>query len=149
MATFNAPVAQVVQDRDLTVVLKITGQYNAAQGISNTKVLTANSVRFANTSRLCILDVVNIQFAMSTVNAFASLEYMASNGNTTIATFGRNGTTGEIIGLISNPVGANTANGDINLYLGATDANDAFTMMITLRKNDYNGAFANLNAQYN
>jgi hypothetical protein len=148
MTTFNAPVATVVQDSDYTVLLKIVGQNNANTLASNTKVLQSNTVRFANGSRLCVIEVVSVDYAVSTSNGFISLEYGSQNNNTTILTFGKGGMSGQIDGIQPNPVNANTT-GDINLYASALDANDTYSLMITLRKNDFNGAFANLAALYN
>jgi hypothetical protein len=142
MATFNVPVATVVWDSDTSTVLRITGQYNTNTTVSNTKVLTANTVRGANASKLCIIDVTAVQFAIGTANGFVSLEYISSNGNNTIVSLGKF-QTGEIEAYMSNPVGANTT-GDINLFTSNLDANDSFSMVISLRKNNFNGAYDNI-----
>lgn len=153
MATFNVPVTTVIADHDYTVVLKITGQYTAAANASNTKILTANSVKFADNTKPCFLDVVGIQYNMGLANGFISLEYNSGGGNTTIATFGKR-ESGEQAIYIANPASANAnasntnGMGDINLFTTALDANDSFTIAVLLRKNDFNGAFANVGILY-
>lgn len=149
MATFNAPVATLTWDHDYTAVLKITGQYNAAANASNTKVLSANGVKFANTSKACFLDVVGIEYHMALANGFVSLEFNNPTGNITIDTFGKR-QSGGLDSYITNPgtanANANAINGfgDINLLTSALDANDTFTVVVVFRKNDFNGAFANV-----
>ena len=153
MATFNAPVITLIADHDYTAVLKITGQYNTGAGAANTKALSANTLKFANANFPCFVDVVGIQYSMGLANGFISLEYASGGGNTTIATFGKR-ESGEQAVYLTNPASAN-ANasntngfGDINLFTSSLDANDSFTVVVLLRKNDFNGAFANVGLLY-
>jgi hypothetical protein len=149
MSTFNAPVATLTWDRDYTAILKITGQYTSSAGASNTKILSANNVKFANSNKPCFLDVVGIQYNMGLANGFVSLEFNNPAGNVTIATFGKR-ESGDQAVYITNPgtANANASNtngfGDLNLFTTALDANDSFTITVALRKNDFNGAFANV-----
>lgn len=149
MSTPNQPVVRVLWDSDFVVTLEITGLYLAGQPATNTKIFQANSCHGANTSKLCLVDVVAIQYAVSTANGFLSLEYAAANvnNNVTIASFGRSGVSGNFNGPMNNPQ-VNPATGDINLFTSAMDANDVYSMMLTIRKNNFNGAFDNVLASY-
>lgn len=155
MATWNQPVISILEDHDYTVTLKVTGQYNAACTNSNITLLQANTVKFANSSKLCVLDVMSIQFNVGTSNGIISVEYanVDPNNNTTVWTT-RGDSYGAVFGLSPNPVEANNtavvtnAIGDLNLALWNIGANDVFDLLLTVRKSDYNGAFANVGLAY-
>ena len=153
MSTPNAPVITKVWDADYSVVLKITGQYNSAQTAANTLLLQANTVAGANASQTCVVDVMGAQFVCGTANGWVSVEYSNPNGNVTCFTIGKR-VAGDI-GSSGNPLVANAAalanvkGGDLNFFTSALDANDSYTLIVTVRKNNFNGAFANVAAPYN
>ncbi|MGH7745054.1 MAG: hypothetical protein ACREQ5_09680 [Candidatus Dormibacteria bacterium] len=154
MSTANTPVVTKVWDSERQVIISITGRYVSAQTAANTLVLQSNSVVGANNSLSCVVDVIAAKFAVATANAWLQLEYNTPGGNTAIMVLGKR-QAGEIAAPMYNPLGSNATAlatnvpGDINLYTGAMDANDSFTIILNCRKNDsLNYAFANVDAPY-
>lgn len=146
MATFNEPVATVLWEKDYKAIIKITGQYSSAQTAANNVVVTANTLRGANGSLICLVDVVNIEYAVALANGFISLEFQGSNANATIFTVGKR-LAGELQAFNHNPLGSN-ALGDINLYTSALDANDSFTIILSCVKSSQSpAAWANVENQ--
>ena len=151
MAQFNIPVVTKIWDKDYEAVIKITGQYNASQNASNTLILQANTLKGANSSQLCMVDVNHIDFATSISNGFISIEFISANTsnieNSTVFTVGKRN-CGELACVNFNPLGAN-ATGDINLYTSALDANDSFTLIMYCRKSVSNtpSAWSNVENQ--
>lgn len=150
----NTPEVVVLEDQDHFATIKIVGFYNQATN-SNTVILTANTLKGANTSLPCILSITAIEYSSSMNNGFLAIEYVSSvNSNSKAFTCGRfnDGSFNRYI-----PNSANTPSGDLNLLLQNLGNADAFTLMITVQKefqglqwaNNYGaGAWANTQAKY-
>jgi|SRR6185312_12444476 len=149
MSTPNVPDVQTVVDSDQKVVVKITAFYTSATNAANTLVIRSNTFNGANTSIVpCYLDVEGIEFDVGTANGYISLEYVGAAANQKIISFGRVGGAGVYTQWIPN--NANTPTGDINLFNSNLDANDTYSILITLRKrNDGTKAWANTWIPYN
>jgi len=148
MSSPNVIDIQTLSDSDFQVVLKITAFYTSAANASNTVVAQSNTFKGANGSVVpCYLDVERVEFDVGTANGFLSLQYVGSS-NQSIINFGRVGGAGVYEQWIPN--NANTPTGDINLMTSALDANDTYSMIVTLRKrNDGTNAWANIWNAYN
>lgn len=143
----NAPEVQILADSDSTVVVKITGQYDAAT-TANTKVVVANTVGFANTSKDCILSLEELQYSVRVNSGFIALEWHSKvNSNSRIVNFGSIAADGRLSHTIVN--NANTPSGDINLVVRGAANNDTYNFILKLRKENQNGAFSNAWARYN
>jgi hypothetical protein len=141
----NAPEVQLIADADTTAKIKITGFYNAATGAANTKILTANTLLGADNTKACIVNVERVQFATGLANGYISLEYIGTS-NTKIFSFGKR-ESGHIDGFIPNNATAPT--GDLNLFTSALDANDSYSIIVTVRKINTNKCFDALFTPYN
>lgn len=143
----NAVTSTVLWDKDFDVTLLVTGAFSSANS-SNTIILKANTVQGANSSMVCLLDVAGIQYSTSIANGWVALEFSntASNVNTTIGVWGRNAS-----GVQEGYIRANTAQqvGDLNLNLSGLSGGDSFTLVISLRKADFNGAYSNVSIPWN
>lgn len=140
----NAVTGTVLWDKDYDVTLLITGGFSAANS-SNTVVLHANTVMGANASMNCILDVIGVQYASSIANGFVSLEWANGTSNTTFAVYGK------LAGRQEAYIRANTAwaYSDINVNVYNAAPNDSFTLILSLRKADFNGAYSNVANPWN
>jgi hypothetical protein len=149
MSAPNVPDVQLLTDSDARVVIKVSAFYTSAQTAGNTVIIQANTLKGANTSIVpCYLDVESIEFDVGTANGFLSVEYVGSAANQKIISFGRVGGAGVFEQWIPN--NATNPTGDINLFNSALDANDTYSMVITMRKrNDGTQAWANLFNAYN
>lgn len=136
----NAPEVQLLSDGGLTSVVKISGIYTSGV-TANTKVVTANALSFANNSQPCLITISKIQY-VSDVSGFVQLEWQGSP-NAAIASFG-SGQSGELNAYFPNY--ANTATGDINLFVSGAASGDSFTLIVTLNKEQ---GFANAFVEYN
>jgi len=145
----NAPEVQIIADADTTAKIKITGYYTAGAAAANTKILTSNTLFGANNTKTCLVNVEKIQYAVGTSNGYISLEYVGGaggNSNTKIASFGKQ-EAGFIDGHIPN--NASSPTGDLNLFTSALDANDSYTLIVTVRKINQNKSFDALYSPYN
>lgn len=127
-------------DTDTTAIVRVTGYFTAAN-TSNVNLLTASTLRFANASQPCIVDVEKVEWA-GKLNGYVSPVYVNTTANVPIAVVSTGG--GVISGYAPNQA-ANTT-GDIGLEIYNAIANDSFTLTLTLRKTT---GFANAYAQYN
>lgn len=148
----NVPEVQKLHDTDYYVGQKVTvffngeaSNANAGVSTSNTKILTANTVKGANASRVCILDIERIRYHTSFANGYLAIEFVgggaAGNSNTKVVSLG--GNDGGELDLFM-PNNAANATGDINLAIVNAQPNDCATLLITYRKNNANGAFNNV-----
>lgn len=128
-------------DTDTTAIVRVTGYFTAAN-TSNVALLTANTLRFANASQPCRVDVEKVEWAAK-MNGYIAPTFITTSGpNTQIATLASGG--GSMMGYFSSEATANT-NGDLGLEIYNGVANDSFTLTLTLRKVT---GFANAFAQY-
>lgn len=166
----NTTNVQVLFDGGDTTIIKVTGFYLGGAQNSNTTIIQANTLQYANNSQPCVVCVEDIKYMVSlpSENAYAELYYANANtsANVVIYNFGSYSGSGEYLQFIPNPLVpqtlsgggpgksiANTANlinntaGDIGLFLYQVGTTvDAFTFVITVRK-IY--GYANAWLQYN
>jgi hypothetical protein len=160
----NTPIITVLDDQDHQSVIQISATYAATNAGFNVVVIQANTLYGANTSLPCIICVNDVQYTSSIANGSLVIEYVSSgNANSPICTFGR-ANDGEIVRYFKNQ--ANTPTGDINLFGQNLEANDSFTIIISVLKeylgcswasiatmnvgqNYGAGAWANAQAHYN
>jgi hypothetical protein len=139
----NAPEVQILSDEGTTTRVKIHGYYNAsATGNTNTTVVTANALSFANTSQTCLLSVSKIEFASDMTNGVVALQWVGGSGNTNIVSLG-GGQAGMFDYYIPN--NATSPTGDINLATYYATGNDVYTIILTLNKES---GYANAYLQY-
>lgn len=139
----NAPEVQILSDEGTTTRVKIHGYYNAsATPNSNTVVVTANALSFANTSQTCLFSIAKMQFASDMTNGFVALQWIGASSNTGIASFG-GGQAGMFDYYIPN--NATSPTGDLNLATYNTTGNDVYTIILTLNKES---GYANAYLQY-
>jgi len=132
---FNAPMIQILNDDDHQTIVLVSAYYNEALN-ANAVVVQANTCYGGNTSLPCIMGVNCIEYSTSIANGWVTLEWVSStNQNTTIMTFGRN-SSGTLDRYIKNL--ANTPTGDLNINVVNMEANDAFTLIVSLLK-EYQG----------
>lgn len=139
----NVPEVQLTHDSDMSVSQKVTVYFDAATS-SNTKILTANTLRGANASRVCVVDIERIRYHTSFASGYLSVEFQggaSGNANSKAVNLGGND-GGELDLFIPNNAAAKS--GDINLAIVNAAANDCATLLITYRKNNANGAFNNV-----
>lgn len=146
--TLNAPVATIIQDMMQQTAVLITGTYTAASPAANTIVVRANTLFGANNSQPCIANVVSMQLQMGTVNGFVLVEYVSSNtanvANQVIGAFGKSG-SGVFAGC-GNQISSGNTFGDIQVDCGGFAANETFSLILVLNKDNSLGCWAN---QYN
>jgi hypothetical protein len=140
----NNPEVTVLSDTGTTAVVSITGYYNAAT-TQNTKVLTANTLSFANTSQTCIVTLQKVQFSAD-VTGSLQLQWIGGSSNSTIMNFGTS-QAGNFDAYVPNF--ASSPTGDINLNQIGLANNDVYNLILTLNKErgyangylqyDYNG----------
>jgi hypothetical protein len=133
----NVPEVLVLDDQDHYVTVKVIGFYNAATN-ANSVIVTANTLRGANTSLPCILSLTAATYTSSMNNGFLAIEYVSSvNANSKAITMGRfnDGIFNQYI-----PNSANTPTGDINLLQQSLGSADAFTLVLTFVK-EFQGTY--------
>lgn len=129
-------------DTDTQAVLRVVGTFDAPN-TSNVPLLTANTLKFANTSQPCAVDVEKIQFA-ARMGGYVAPTFVTT-GNTPNVQIAAIATgVGEVVGLYSNELVANNS-GNLGIQVYNANANDSFTLTITVRKAT---GFANAFAQY-
>lgn len=153
----NAPQVQILFDTGDKTVVKVTGFYNAGTN-SNTKIVTANTLAYANSSdpRGCILSATSLQYALGFSNGYCSLQWAGSGSaanNDMLIIGGR--TSSQFVAYMPNPLASNTANipggsGDINLLVSDAEPFDSFSLILTLiKEGGASGGYANVYAAYN
>jgi hypothetical protein len=149
MSSPNTIDVQTLSDSDAKVVVKLTAYYTSAANAGNTLVIQANTFKGANGAVVpCYLDVEVTEFFVSASNGFIALEYVGASANQRIFSAGK--ITGSGIYEQWMPNNATNPTGDINLFNSALDANDTWSMVVTMRKrNDATNAWANLFNAYN
>lgn len=140
----NVPEVQVLADSENTVILKVAAYFDAATS-SNTKILTSNTVRGANTSRVCMIDVEKVQYSCQMASGYVSLEYQGAAANSKIYNLGGRA-DGQFISTVPN--NATGPTGDLNLAIVNAGANDVVNLVLTLRKNNANQAFNNVHTWF-
>lgn len=133
----NTPEVFILDDQDHYVTVKVIGFYNATTN-ANTVIVTANTLRGANTSQPCILSLTAATYTSSMNNGFLAIEYISSvNSNSKAITMGRfnDGIFNQYI-----PNSANTPTGDINLLQQSLGSADAFTLVLTFVK-EFQGTY--------
>lgn len=155
---FNVPQVQVLSDSFDRTVVKVVGVYNASAVPSNTVIVKANTLAFANASRPCVLSVTDITYQCGLgTNTFASIQWVAnsatSQSNSDIMIL--SGFSGGEFGFyMPNPIAANTANlngqaGDIGLQISSPAGNTSLSFILTLNKEMTGGGYANAYVAYN
>jgi hypothetical protein len=156
MSTPNAAEVQITRDDAKITVVKVVAYYTAATN-SNTTIVQANTLAWANTSAPCVVSIAAVQYAAGLANGYVSLQWAAGGAatNNDILIFGGK-TSSQFVNYIPNPLAANTANlnhglgGDINLYVSGAEPFDSYSLIITLNKEgDAGGGYANAYPQYN
>ncbi len=133
----NVPEVFVLDDTDHQSVIKITGYYTAACTTNNT-IVTANTLKGANTSLPCILSITALEYTSSIANGHVDVEFVSTvNANSKAITVGR-ANDGQWNRYIPNS--ANTASGDINLNQIGLSSGDSFTLIITCLK-EFRGVY--------
>ena len=154
----NTPMIQIIDDNDHQSLIKISALYAATNAGYNITAVTANTLYGGNTSLTCILSINSVEYTSSLANGACALEFISSGNNannTPITTLGR-ANDGAINRVIFNT--ANTPTGDINFFASNLEANDSFTIVISVLK-EYmgrywsdkigSGAWANTQSHYN
>ena len=136
----NAPEVQILSDEGTTTRVKIHGYFNAsANANSNTVVVTANALSFANTSQTCLFSIAKVEYAVDVANGFIALQWVGANNNTGIMSFGTS--QGGMFDYYI-PNNATNPTGDLNLAVYNLAGNDVYTIMMTLNKESgYANAF--------
>ena len=124
----NIVNSRILYDSTEKAVIQLVGYYTAACTAANLKVVTANALYFGNTSQTCLVAVEKIQYEGS-LNGFVSLDWIGA-ANTSFFVM-KNG-AGMMEGAMFND--ATTPTGDINARTYNVNANDAFTITLSLRK---------------
>lgn len=152
----NTPEVQVLFDSGDKTVVKVVGFYNAATN-SNTQIIKANSLSWANTSKKCELSIQSVQYSVGFANGYAQLQWIAggSASNADILILGGK-TSSQFVAYMPNPLAANAANlnggsgGDIGLTIVGGEPQDSFSLIITLNKEGgAGGGYANVYGAYN
>lgn len=125
----NNPEVQVLYDTGRETMVKIHGYYNSAT-TSNTKVITANALTFANASQTCLVSITRIMY-QTQMTGIAQLQWQGSGGNTPIVSFGRSA-AGTFEGYMTN--NGSSPTGDINLWVVGAANNDSYDLFLTLNK---------------
>ena len=119
---------QTVYDNGQTALVKVVGYFTGAT-TSNTLIVTANTLSYANVSQTCLLDIDKIDFTSKLNSGFAQLVFVGSSANTAAVAIS-NG-TGTLPGMQNN---ATSPLGDLGLFVYKAADGDSFTMYVTLRK---------------
>lgn len=151
----NAPEVQVLMDTGDKTVVKIVGFYNAATN-SNTKIIQANTLTYANSSRTCNVSAISVQYSAGFANGYAQLQWIAggSASNANLLILGGR-TSSQFITYMPNPLTSNSANlsgnsGDIGLTIVGAQPFDSFSLIITLiKEGGAGGGYANVYLNYN
>jgi len=142
----NAPTTQILSDQNGLVTVKVTGFYNATT-TSNNKIIQANTLAGANTSRACIISLVDIEYDITIPNGFLSVQYQGSAANADAVILGGD-CANKMKYYIPNPFAGGANNvvgfGDINLLVSNAASEGCYTLLMTFTKEgDAGGGFAN------
>lgn len=135
----NVPEIQLVHDSDMVAAQKVTVYFDAAT-TSNTRILAPSTLKGANASRVCVVDIERIRYHTSFASGYLSVDFEGTSNVKAVTLGGNDG--GELDLFIPNNAAAKT--GNINLSIVNAGANDCATLLITYRKNNANGAFNNV-----
>lgn len=147
----NNPEIQVLSDRDDVAIVKVIGYYNAVTN-SNTTIISANALAWANNSQPCVISALSVQSAVSISNGYAQLYWVGKSANVAMLNIGGDSGYGTIEGYMTNQIyAANTANlasnsGDIGLSIVGAVSGDAYSLIIKVRKE---AGYANAYIGYN
>jgi hypothetical protein len=154
MSAPNLPEVQIITDDTWKTIVKVLGFFSAATS-SNTVVVQANTLFGANTSAaapLPLLSVARVLYSQGLANGYIQLQFVGKNGanNADIINLGSR-TSGDMPMFIPNALASNAASttGDINLNIVGAEPNDAFSLFITLNKDNGHGGWANAYIGYN
>jgi hypothetical protein len=151
----NVPEVQILFDTGDKTVVKVVGYFTAATN-SNTKIVQANTLSYANSSLPCILSATTVQYAAGFANGYCSIQWAAggaATNNDMLILGGK--TSSQFVAYMPNPLASNTANlaggsGDINLFIEGAEPFDSFSLILTLiKEGGAGGGYANVYAQYN
>lgn len=131
MSTANTPEVFILDDTDHQAVIKITGYYVSAQ-TANVKIVTANTLRGANTSLPCILSIGAMEYTSSINAGYVAVQFIGNTSNSNAFTVGRCN-DGQWNRYVPNS-GPALPTGDLNLQQVNCAANDSFTIILTLIK---------------
>jgi hypothetical protein len=151
----NLPEIQITQDLGDMSVVKVCGFFNAATN-SNSVIISANTLAFANSVVPCVLTIKSIQYAVGFANGYCQLQWVG-NPNTDIVILGGK-TSDEFITYMPNQLIANgnTANingglsGDIGLSIVGAEPLDAYTLIIhVIKEGGAGGGYKSVYGFYN
>jgi hypothetical protein len=138
----NVPVTQVLYEDGKTALVKIDAYYTAANTF-NAKVVTANTLAFANASQTCLFTINRIQYSVDAATGFFQLQWIGASSNQQIMTFGTSN-DGNFETYIPN--NATSPTGDLNLMTSGVANNDCITLILTLTKETgYSNAYIGYN----
>jgi hypothetical protein len=140
----NAPEVQVIFDNGQTARVKVTAYFTGAT-TSNTTIVRANTLAFANTSKssnVCSLSISQVQFA-SDLAGFAQLYWAGASANTPIYNFGTSH-AGTLDAYVQN--NATGPTGELGLWINAAANLDTLDLIITINKE---AGYANAFIEYN
>lgn len=139
----NTPMITIIDDNDHQAVVKISALYTSANAGYNVTAVTANALFGGNASQNCVLSVNSVEYTSSIANGSLALEFVYSGNNANnlpICTFGR-ANDGQINRYINNQITAHAnVAGDINLFASNLEANDSFTLVVSVLK-EYQGQY--------
>jgi len=126
----NNPEFQVINDEDKRATVKVVGYFTSA--CSAAFPFAANTLFGANASMNCLSSITNILYSTSLANGRVSLEFVSTiNANVKALTFGHFN-DGEMQKYIIN--NANTPTGDYSINVENAIANDSFTLIFSIAK---------------
>lgn len=131
---------QTVYDNGQTALVKVVGYFTGAT-TSNTLVVQANTLSYANTSQTCLVDIDKIDFVSKMNSGFAQLVFVGATTNTAAVVISSG--AGTLPGMQNN---ATTPNGNLGVFVYKAADGDSFTMYVTLRKRSgYSSAYTPYN----
>jgi hypothetical protein len=121
---------QTLNDDGQSTVVKAVNYYSGSD-TSNNVIVVPKNLRYANTSQLCMMSIVAVQYNTSTANGIVQLYWESSSANTPIYTFGRVA-SGRFDAYIVN--NAPNPTGNIGIQTINMNANDNFSFVISMNK---------------
>jgi hypothetical protein len=151
----NVPEVQILFDTGDKLSVKVVGYYTSATN-SNSMIIAANTLNYANSSRPCVLSLVSAQYSAGFANGYIQLQWIGkgSGGNADIIFMGGK-SAGQFVGYTPNPLASNTANlngnaGDVGLSIVGAAPQDAFTLYLNFNKEGgAMGGYSNVYTNYN
>jgi hypothetical protein len=131
---------EILTDNGFTTIIKLTERFDSANDRYFTAVNTAN-LSFANTSQTCLVTVTKVQYAAGFANGSFKLYWDSGTDPVDIVNIGKS-QSGTLEGFMINSSAA--PYGNINLQVYGTQANDSYTVIIHMNKeqgfaNSYSG----------